>query len=146
MENLNSTLLLNESGEITEWNTSLFDDIEVVAADSLPDDLGNQGDLGKQGNAIMVEFASSADGRGFSVAASLRNKGFADRLIASGELLPDQVSMAFQCGYDGVLVTPEQVERYGFDAWQGALNPEVNLAYAPAKFARVKSIWKQRQI
>lgn len=147
MVNLNSKLLLSANGETTEWDASLFDNINVVAAESPPSDLGkpSHSSPGDKANAILVEFASSADGRGFSVAASVRNQGCTDRLIAAGQLIPDQVSMAFQCGYDAVLVTPEQIERYGIDAWQDALKPVVNLGYAPTKSAQVKSIWKERQ-
>ena len=63
---------------------------------------------------IVVTFPSSADGRGFSLGAELREGGgFKGKLYATGTLNPDQLSLAFQCGFDAVVISEAQWERYG---------------------------------
>ncbi|MEN5035828.1 DUF934 domain-containing protein [Pseudomonas sp. TWI929] len=54
---------------------------------------------------IVVEFAKSRDGRGFTLARLLRERhGFSGDLRAAGPLLPDQFAMLLQCGFTSVLV------------------------------------------
>lgn len=56
---------------------------------------------------IVVEFAKSRDGRGFTLARLLRERhGFTGDLRAAGPLLPDQFAMLMQCGFSSVLVSP----------------------------------------
>lgn len=52
---------------------------------------------------ITVTFAAFTDGRGFSHARKLREKGFDGELLASGELLADQWQYLQRCGFDGLL-------------------------------------------
>lgn len=56
---------------------------------------------------IVIEFAKSRDGRGFTLARLLRERhGFTGDLRAAGPLLPDQFAMLLQCGFTSALVTP----------------------------------------
>jgi uncharacterized protein (DUF934 family) len=51
---------------------------------------------------IRVDFPSSADGRGFTIARRLRLMGFTGRLRAKGHVLADQYAMARRSGFDEV--------------------------------------------
>lgn len=94
---------------------------------------------------IVVKFKSSADGRGFSMAAAIRDgRGYNGRLIAGGQLNPDQLSLAFQCGFDAVIVENTQWSRYGKDAWMKAMNPNVNRSYLQTYCRGFESIWESR--
>ncbi len=96
-------------------------------------------------HTIALKFVSSADGRGFSLAAALREKkGNNSRLIALGQLNPDQVSMAFQCGFDAVMIDAAQWDRYGEDAWVSTLDPIVNRSYMRSRWEQLDSIWASR--
>lgn len=75
-----------------------------LAGDQAPDEL--QAVLGEL-SLIVVEFAQSRDGRGFTLARLLRERnGFTGDLRAAGPLLPDQFAMLMQCGFSSVLVSP----------------------------------------
>lgn len=50
---------------------------------------------------IEVTFPAYTDGRGYSSARLLREHGYAGELRASGDVLLDQVSHMFRCGFDG---------------------------------------------
>ncbi|MEM8731984.1 MAG: DUF934 domain-containing protein [Pseudomonadota bacterium] len=52
--------------------------------------------------AIRIDFPSSADGRGFTIARHLRLRGFGGRLRARGHVLADQYTMARRAGFDEV--------------------------------------------
>ncbi|MHA6287565.1 phosphoadenylyl-sulfate reductase [Maricaulis sp. CAU 1757] len=59
---------------------------------------------------IAIRFASFKDGRGFSLATQLRQRaGFAGRLRAVGDLIPDQASALYRSGFDGV--SPDRTDR-----------------------------------
>ncbi len=47
---------------------------------------------------IRIDFPSSADGRGFTIARALRLRGYAGRLRAKGHVLADQYAMARRVG------------------------------------------------
>ncbi len=51
---------------------------------------------------LVLEFDVFRDGRGFSLAALLRARGFQGRLIAAGKVLPDQVRHLRRSGFDAV--------------------------------------------
>ena len=60
---------------------------------------------------VHIPFASSADGRGFSIARRLRELGYEGRIIAVGALVCDQYRHARQSGCDGVLISAEQAQK-----------------------------------
>lgn len=66
---------------------------------------------------IVIPFASSADGRGFSCAAELRALGYLGLLRASGHLLVDQFRAALRCGFDQVEISDDQAARNPEAQW-----------------------------
>ncbi|MDW4496748.1 DUF934 domain-containing protein [Sulfitobacter sp. D35] len=67
---------------------------------------------------IRVDFPSSADGRGFSIARTLRLRGYTGRLRARGHVLADQYAMARRSGFDEVEISDELAARQPEDQWQ----------------------------
>ncbi|WP_227269466.1 DUF934 domain-containing protein [Roseobacter weihaiensis] len=66
---------------------------------------------------VRVDFPSSADGRGFSIARALRLRGFTGRLRARGHVLADQYAMARRSGFDEVEIDDELAARQPQDQW-----------------------------
>ncbi|MBT3140881.1 oxidoreductase [Phaeobacter gallaeciensis] len=85
-----------------------------VPSDTDPDDLSE-----RLGNAQMVrvDFPSFADGRGFTIARTLRLKGYTGRLRAKGHVLADQYAMARRAGFDEVEIDGILAERQPEDQW-----------------------------
>ena len=97
-------------------------------------------------DVAVVNFASVADGRGFSVVAELREDNqYTGQIYASGSTNPEQLTLAFQCGCDGVFVDDESWQRYGEQTWKAALSPDVRHSYLRYRWHAVASIWEQRQ-
>lgn len=71
---------------------------------------------------IRVDFPSSADGRGFSIARQLRLMGYKGRLRAHGHVLADQYAMARRCGFDEVEISPDLAARQTEAQWQFRAN------------------------
>ena len=65
---------------------------------------------------IRIEFASFADGRGFSIARRLRHMGYGGRLRARG-LVADQYAMARRSGFDEVEIDDDLAARQPQDQW-----------------------------
>jgi uncharacterized protein (DUF934 family) len=66
---------------------------------------------------IVVSFPSSADGRGFSQAAELRDIGYTGRLRAQGHVLVDQFRAALHAGIDEIEISDEQAQRNPEHQW-----------------------------
>ncbi|WP_420584105.1 DUF934 domain-containing protein [Ruegeria sp.] len=90
-----------------------------VASDTDPDEL-----VDRLGNAQMVrvDFPSSADGRGFTIARILRLKGYTGRLRAKGHVLADQYAMARRSGFDEVEIDDALATRQPEDQWLARAN------------------------
>jgi phosphoadenylyl-sulfate reductase (thioredoxin) len=93
-----------------------LDEVEAAAADT---------------DALVLEFDAFRDGRGFSLATILRERGYTGRLIAAGKVLPDQVRHLRRSGFDAVELTegadqaPWQAMDHAFSAaYQPAIDPE----------------------
>ncbi|WP_299962132.1 DUF934 domain-containing protein [uncultured Roseobacter sp.] len=71
---------------------------------------------------IRVDFPSSADGRGFTIARQLRLRGFTGRLRARGHVLADQYAMARRSGFDEVEISKELAARQPEDQWRFRAN------------------------
>lgn len=70
----------------------------LLAADA---DLGEHyADL-LQADAVIIEFPTFMDGRGFSIGSKLREQGFTGTLLAGGEVLSDQWEYLRRCGFSG---------------------------------------------
>ncbi|CUX79466.1 MAG: oxidoreductase [Roseibaca calidilacus] len=85
----------------------------TLAPDTDPDALPLPG---KEITLICVTFPGVADGRGFTLARSLRRKGYTGRLRACGQIMPDQYAMARRSGFDEVEI----------EAARAALQPEAD--------------------
>ncbi|GMG82824.1 hypothetical protein LNKW23_20370 [Paralimibaculum aggregatum] len=66
---------------------------------------------------ISVGFPSFADGRGFSIGRSLRQRGFLGRLRASGPVIADQFAYLLECGFDEVAIPEEVARRQPPESW-----------------------------
>ncbi len=71
---------------------------------------------------IRIDFPSSADGRGFTLAAMLRHAGFKGRLRAKGHVLADQYAMARRSGFDEVEISQDLATRQPENQWQFRAN------------------------
>lgn len=85
-----------------------------VASDTDPDELVDR--LGSA-RMVRVDFPSSADGRGFTIARVLRLKGYTGRLRARGHVLADQYAMARRSGFDEVEIDDALANRQPEDQW-----------------------------
>jgi len=72
----------------------------------------------KDAAMIRIAFPNSADGRGFTLARTLRLLGYSGRLRANGHVLADQYAMARRCGFDEVEISDELATRQPADQWQ----------------------------
>lgn len=66
---------------------------------------------------IRIDFPSSADGRGFTIARALRLRGYAGRLRARGHVIADQYAMARRAGFDEVEIDEALATRQPEDQW-----------------------------
>ncbi|WP_120635309.1 DUF934 domain-containing protein [Ruegeria sp. EL01] len=94
-----------------------------VASDTDPDEL-----IDRLGSAEMVrvDFPSFADGRGFTIARTLRLKGYTGRLRAKGHVLADQYAMARRSGFDEVEINQDLASRQTEDQWLARANWQDN--------------------
>lgn len=104
--------------------TTPLDEVETAAAGA---------------EVLVLEFDAFRDGRGFSLAAVLRERGYAGRLIAAGRLLPDQARHLRRSGFDAV----ELGEGADTAAW-GRMDQAFSAAYQPAVDA-APTIWRRRR-
>jgi uncharacterized protein (DUF934 family) len=75
---------------------------------------------------IVIGFPAFADGRGFSLARALRNKGYRGVLRACGHLIADQTYHAEACGFDEIEISETQSARQPEAQWQAAAAPRLN--------------------
>lgn len=71
---------------------------------------------------IRIDFPSSADGRGFSLAAILRSNGYTGRLRARGHILADQYAMARRSGFNEVEINADLAARQPEAQWLARAN------------------------
>ena len=67
---------------------------------------------------VAVDFPAFTDGRGFTLARLLREKGYRGRLRAVGGLIADQYAMARRVGFDEVRITAALAARQPAEQWQ----------------------------
>ena len=95
---------------------------EGARAVELPNDAAPEtldGHLGRL-ETVAIPFPGVGDGRGFSLARLLRERGFRGRLRARGHLIPDQWPHARACGFDEVEIDTDRAARQPEEQWQGA--------------------------
>jgi uncharacterized protein (DUF934 family) len=71
---------------------------------------------------VRIDFPSSADGRGFTIARNLRLRGYTGRLRAHGHVLADQYAMARRAGFDEVEIPDDLAARQPQDQWLARAN------------------------
>jgi len=123
------TQLINDTGFITDDWTAGFRDWEAVTSSSYATDAGYGLDVPNtvgaeqiipyfdQAAIIRIDFPSSHDGRGFSIARHLRMIGYKGRLRAHGIILADQYAMARRCGFDEVEISDGRAARQPEEQW-----------------------------
>ncbi len=114
------TQLINDTGFVADdWPHGFC--TQGAANDCVSLDLASDADPSGVALAglqmIRIDFPSSADGRGFSIARALRLRGFAGRLRARGHVIADQYAMARRSGFDEVEVTDEIAARQPEKQW-----------------------------
>ncbi len=93
---------------------------------------------------IAIAFPSFSDGRGFSIAKSLRNAGYRGTLRAVGPLIADQFAYALACGFDEVELPPEVAERQPVEIWLAAARA-FRATYQTSHQTGGRSILEQRR-
>lgn len=88
---------------------------------------------------LVLEFDAFRDGRGFSLAAVLRERGYRGRLIADGHVIPDQARHLRRSGFDGVVLG------VGADtaAWK-RMEAAFSATYQPVEYQAIP-IWRRRE-
>jgi uncharacterized protein (DUF934 family) len=116
------SVIVNDSGfNADDWthgfcNAGAAND---CAALDLPSDTNpEEVSLAPSLEMIRIDFPSSADGRGFTIARALRLRGYTGRLRARGHVLADQYAMARRSGFDEVEIDAALAERQPEDQWQ----------------------------
>jgi len=66
---------------------------------------------------LAIEFPSSHDGRGFSLARRLRRLGYDGELRARGQVIADQFAHALACGFDAVEIDDALAARQPEEQW-----------------------------
>ena len=106
------TTIVTDSGFSPDTFEGTLRDLPV---DTDPQTLDAQ-DL-QDNQTIRIQFASFADGRGFTLARLLRLRGFTGRLRASGHVIADQYAMARRAGFDEVEISDDLARRQPQDQW-----------------------------
>lgn len=86
----------------------------------------------EQLDLIVIPFASSADGRGFSLAAVLRDLGYRGHIRAQGHVLVDQFRAAMRAGFTDIAISDDQAARNPEHQW---LSVPFDAAYQSRVFA-----------
>jgi uncharacterized protein (DUF934 family) len=95
-----------------------------VASTTRPEDIAP---LLDRVSLVAVEFPKFRDGRGFTIARTLRERyGYTGEIRAVGHFLPDQYSQLLRCGFTTAVV-PDDAD---LAPWQAALRA-FHIAYQP---------------
>jgi uncharacterized protein (DUF934 family) len=114
------TQLITDAGFVADdWTRGYCS--EGAANDCVSLDLPSDADPEKVNlsglKMIRIDFPSSADGRGFTIARALRLRGYEGRLRAHGHVIADQYAMARRAGFDEVEVPDDIATRQPEDQW-----------------------------
>jgi uncharacterized protein (DUF934 family) len=116
------SVIVTDTGFAADNLTNGFCDLGTVANDvsalDIPSDI-NPDDipLSPRLQVIRVDFPSSGDGRGFTIARQLRLRGFGGRLRARGHVISDQYAMARRAGFDEIEISNELAARQPEADW-----------------------------
>lgn len=85
---------------------------------------------------VVIDFPRFRDGRGFTLARTLRERyGFTGEIRAQGNLLPDQLPLLQRCGFSSVTIPPERRLAWAA-AEQARLEP-----VRPAAVPMLRRLW-----
>lgn len=124
------SVLVQDTGFVTDDWTRGFTPLDELPANDtgncidLPSDADPAGLANRLGkiDMIRIDFPSSADGRGFTIARRLRLMGYQGRLRAHGHVIADQYAMARRAGFDEVEIPPDLARRQPEDQWLARAN------------------------
>ena len=124
-----TNVLITDAGFGTDdWEIGFVALSEAVANDVAALDIRSDDSVLGLGNRlqtleiIRIDFPSSADGRGFTLARQLRALGYTGRLRAKGHVLADQYAMARRSGFDEVEISADLAARQPQDQWLARAN------------------------
>lgn len=109
-----------------------IENIKAKSAQKVAIELMNEQDLQlleyqfEQIELITIPFGSFADGRGFSLARTLRSHGYQGRLRAKGSLIADQYASARACGFDEVEIDESLASRQPEADWLASRNNDTS--------------------
>ena len=94
---------------------------------------------------IVIAFPAGTNGRGFSLARQLRERGYRGVLRASGPLFPDQFPQALACGFDEIELPEASAARQPVEQWAAAAQ-RMSVAYQRGyAYGSVTNILEQRR-
>lgn len=120
------SVIITDTGFTTDAWTKGFTTLAELPANDTPCCVDVPSDADPAGLAnrlskiemIRVDFPSSADGRGFTIARRLRLMGFTGRLRARGHVIADQYAMARRSGFDEVEIDDDLAARQPEEQWR----------------------------
>ncbi|MCB1431226.1 MAG: DUF934 domain-containing protein [Alphaproteobacteria bacterium] len=92
-------------------------------------------------DVITLPFPAFNDGRAYSLARQIRELGYGGELRATGNVLPDQLQLMLQVGFDAF----EIGDRFPLSTWQAA-SRQMSLAYQRGLYRRnaETDVWSER--
>lgn len=122
------------TGRSMEWLDRVPDGVCLPVSTPLADV-----ETAARGSAVLIlEFDAFRDGRGFSLATVLRERGYRGRLVAAGRVIPDQARHLRRSGFDGVVLASGA----DTDAWT-RMDSAFSATYQPVEDG-VAAIWRRR--
>lgn len=98
----------------------------------------------RQPALISIDFSAMGDGRGFSIARTLRDAGYTGRLRAYGPLIADQFAFALSSGFNEIETTEAIAARQPKSHWLTAKNA-FSARYQPNSQTNVLDQRQQRR-
>ncbi len=74
----------------------------------------------ERADLIAITFEKTGNGRIFSLAETLRQRGYRGTIRVVGPLIPDQFAFALACGIDQIEITEEHLARQPLHQWLAA--------------------------
>ena len=97
------------------WTTS---EVTDLGPETAPETL----DIDPAINKIRIDFPSSSDGRGFTLARLLRLRGYSGELRAKGHVICEQYAMARRSRFDSVEIDQSLADRQPEELWLSRAN------------------------
>ena len=137
--------LLKSDGSIVDLTDDELADAIVIDATDPESALKQLAGLNSTDIALL-EMPSSADGRAMSLTGFVAAGGASETptLWLGGDVLPDQVTLALQCGADAVVVSESNWDARGETGWVNSLKPAVTQLYRPEVWPKVANILNAR--